>query len=45
LDVFAPSAVLGVAGGTWGWKWFGYALLIGAAMTALTQCLLYLLLR
>jgi len=45
LEVFAPSAVLGVAVGTWGWKWFGYALLIGAAMTALTQCLLYLLLR
>ena len=47
LEVFAPSAVLGVAVGlwSWSWKWFGYALLIGAAMTALTQCLLYLLLR
>jgi ABC-type Mn2+/Zn2+ transport system permease subunit len=47
LEVFAPSAVLGVAVGlwTWSWKWFGYALLIGAAMTALTQCVLYLLLR
>ena len=45
LEVFAPSAVLGVAVGPWSWKWFGYALLIGAAMTALTQCVLYLLLR
>ena len=45
FEVFAPSAVLRVAVGTWGWKWFGYALLIGAAMTSLTQCLLYLLLR
>jgi len=47
LEVFAPSVVLGVAVGLWAWsrKWFFYALLIGVALTALTQFILYLLLR
>ena len=47
LGVFAPSAVPGVAVGlrTWSWKWFCYALVIGVALTALTQFLLYLFLR
>src|SRR5437868_4186436 len=45
LGIFAPSVVLGVAVGlwTWSWNWFCYALAIGVALTALTQCLLYLL--
>jgi len=47
LGVFAPSAVFGIAVGLWTWssKWFCYALVIGVALTALTQLLFNLLLR
>jgi len=39
--------VLGFAVGlwTWSWKWFGYVLVIGVALTVLTQSLMYLLWR
>jgi len=47
FEVFAPSLVLGAAVGLWTWssKLFGYALVIGVALTSLTQSLMYLLWR